>query len=404
MRVPTPKKIGPNNYRVRVFFQDPVSNKRRSITVRVIGGLAEARRVARALATLRDGGQLGKVDHEEYLATMFDQQGSILIKAAEVKGNATTSSQEPATPTLEEHLRAWLATRRVKRLAAKTRRDYTWITEKYLIPYLGEKALQDLDQATIEDFMDDVAALGLAPRTQKYILDVLRMGIESQVGKSWPKNPAREVASPSLTATQRVARSMNEHEARAYTDALSDDPLDLALHIALTTGARPGEVLALHKADLEVTRQGAYLTISRALDPVVDREVGLKAPKTGKQRRVAIPLEVGEKLRALSRGKAPGDLLIAQPGDRYFSVAALRERHNERLAAAGITRPYRLYDLRHTHASLLLRAGVSPFVVSKRLGHSTTSFTMDTYGHQLPNMQEEALLRLEDLLKDTTGD
>ncbi len=60
-----------------------------------------------------------------------------------------------------------------------------------------------------------------------------------------------------------------------------------------------------------------------------------------------------------------------------------------RAKAAGLPK-IRLHDLRHTHASLALRAGVHPKVVSERLGHSSISITMDTYGHAIPAMQAEA--------------
>lgn len=95
MRIPKPKLVGPNTYRIRVFYQDPKTHKRRSLTVRTVGTLAEARRVANGLATLREAGLLGKIDHEEYLARTLDQKGSFsLVKV-------TGSQDQDATPTLE---------------------------------------------------------------------------------------------------------------------------------------------------------------------------------------------------------------------------------------------------------------------------------------------------------------
>jgi integrase len=55
----------------------------------------------------------------------------------------------------------------------------------------------------------------------------------------------------------------------------------------------------------------------------------------------------------------------------------------------------RFHDLRHTHATLLLRQGVHPKIVSERLGHSTVGITLDTYSHVLPGMQEEAARKLD---------
>lgn len=59
----------------------------------------------------------------------------------------------------------------------------------------------------------------------------------------------------------------------------------------------------------------------------------------------------------------------------------------------------RFHDLRHTHATLLLRQGIHPKVVSERLGHSTTGITLDTYSHVLPDMQDEAAEKLDGVLK-----
>ena len=58
----------------------------------------------------------------------------------------------------------------------------------------------------------------------------------------------------------------------------------------------------------------------------------------------------------------------------------------------------RLHDLRHTHATLALRAGIHPKIVSERLGHTTVSITLDTYSHAIPAMQEEAATLIAELV------
>ena len=68
------------------------------------------------------------------------------------------------------------------------------------------------------------------------------------------------------------------------------------------------------------------------------------------------------------------------------------------LARAGLPGSFRLYDLRHTCATLLLLAGVHPKIVSERLGHSSIRETMDTYSHVLPSMQKQASDALEAML------
>jgi len=80
---------------------------------------------------------------------------------------------------------------------------------------------------------------------------------------------------------------------------------------------------------------------------------------------------------------------------RNRNFAAVQER-------AGL-KGFNLYSLRHTHATLLLLAGVHPKVVSERLGHATISITLDTYSYILPNMQQEAAAKLDTLLHSRTA-
>ena len=68
-----------------------------------------------------------------------------------------------------------------------------------------------------------------------------------------------------------------------------------------------------------------------------------------------------------------------------------------RVKAAGVPR-IRLHDLRHTHASIALAAGIHPKIVSERLGHATVSITLDTYSHSIPALQEEAAERIAALV------
>lgn len=69
----------------------------------------------------------------------------------------------------------------------------------------------------------------------------------------------------------------------------------------------------------------------------------------------------------------------------------------------GLKKSLRLYDLRHTTATLLLQQKVNPKVVSERLGHSTITLTLDVYSHVLPTMQAEATEHLEDMIFSKTG-
>ena len=98
------------------------------------------------------------------------------------------------------------------------------------------------------------------------------------------------------------------------------------------------------------------------------------------------------------------DLVFANEAGRPLELRNITNRSfKPALKAAGIPGSVRLYDLRHTHATLLLAEGVHPKVAAERLGHATTRLTLDTYSHVLPGMQEEATRRIEQALFPHSG-
>ena len=91
------------------------------------------------------------------------------------------------------------------------------------------------------------------------------------------------------------------------------------------------------------------------------------------------------------------DLVFANEVGGPLELRNLARRHlKPALEAAKLPDSFRLYDLRHTHATLLLAEGVHPKVAAERLGHATTRMTMDIYSHVLPGMQADASARLND--------
>jgi integrase len=96
---------------------------------------------------------------------------------------------------------------------------------------------------------------------------------------------------------------------------------------------------------------------------------------------------------------------MPEAADLIFTTSAGRPIHSDKLAQrfkailrhAGLPL-IRLYDLRHTAATLALSAGVPPKVVAEQLGHASAAFTLDVYSHLLPHMQQEAAARVEGLL------
>ena len=137
---------------------------------------------------------------------------------------------------------------------------------------------------------------------------------------------------------------------------------------------RRGEALALRWTDVDFTRSTIFIARS------MNGSGQLGPTKTRKSRPISIDAATVELLRGLSR-----------EGDLIFDITphALTREFIRTIERAGVPR-IRLHDLRHMHATTLLRAGVPVLVVSKRLGHSKVSITMDVYAHVLPSDDQDA--------------
>jgi integrase len=171
---------------------------------------------------------------------------------------------------------------------------------------------------------------------------------------------------------------------------------------------RRGEFLVTRWTDLDL--QEGKLSVRQALQQTKVGGISVKQPKTRKGRRViALPKFVVE---ALKRHRAQQARLRLQAGAAYkdHDLVCARWDGTPR-SPAGFSRAFRdllndldlpkvrLHDLRHSHATQLLRQNVHPKIVSERLGHSTVGITLDTYSHVIPGMQEEAAQRIDTALR-----
>ncbi len=169
-------------------------------------------------------------------------------------------------------------------------------------------------------------------------------------------------------------------------------------------GARDqcGEILALRWRDIELAH--GFLAVRRSLEETSDG-VAFKSTKNKRSRQISMPSILVEALQAhrelqLQLAKALGaayvdnDLVCCVDDGTIWKPSAFTSAYRALLHRRNIHN-IRFHDLRHSHASQLLRAGVNPKVISERLGHSKVGFTLDVYSHLLPGMQEEAAARVD---------
>jgi integrase len=327
-----------------------------------------------------------------------------VLKAAVLTGTYV----EPSTDTLVEFLREWLAhASRGRR--QRTRDAYKITVERHLIPALGRLKLSELRPLHVERFITAQHAQGLAPATVSKHFWTLHKALDRAV--AWGKlvrNPADQVEKPGMQTSH--VRTFDVAEQSRLLGRAVGTWLYGPIVLALATGMRRGEIVALHWRDVDL--KGGVLAVRRSTEESsAGVEVG--ATKTDASvRRVRIPENVVAFL-ADHRVKQR-QLADAVSTYRDHGLVFPRDDGNPRrpssvtAAFAGVCQALEIEEghfhcLRHTFATEMLRAGVPVKVVSEMLGHASVATTLRIYAHVLADMQEAAAVQAGRLLEAATG-
>ena len=314
------------------------------------------------------------------------------------------------TAPTKANVREYLTKERLPAVKATIRpttyRSYEHHVMCHIAPHIGSVKLQKLSGSQINALYAKLAEegkkdgkTGLSPRTIHHVHTCLHRACKDAV--RWgriSRNPVEAADPPSTNGSGAEMKTWNAKQLKAFLASTKDERLSSLFHLLAMTGMRRGEACGLRWDDVDL--EAARLSVRRALIPHGDGVI-VSEPKTIKGRR-SIALDPGtiealktqalrqlddqaEKAEAWSDSgyvftKETGEPLHPQVVSRAFAQA---------IAAAKLP-VVRLHDLRHTHATLALRAGIHPKVVSERLGHATIAITLDTYSHAIPAMQEEA--------------
>lgn len=192
-------------------------------------------------------------------------------------------------------------------------------------------------------------------------------------------------------------------EARRFLEQTRDDQHANLWAVALGTGMRRGELLGLRWRDVDLDDR--LVTVTGALTEHRG-QVQRAATKTSRVRRLYIDDRTAGALVRERRARGPTPATARDRADLVFTdadggpLSPQRTTHRFRRLVRRLEAvpPIRLHDVRHTHATLLLAAGVPIKVVSERLGHATIAMTLDVYAHVLPAMDREAAERFGALL------
>jgi integrase len=311
---------------------------------------------------------------------------------------------EPTRITVAEYLHRWIEDCAKAKVSAKTFERYDEIVRLHLAPAIGHIILTRLQPLHIQGMYSKMLEQGrrdgqggLSARTVLHHHRVLREALQQAV--RWlllARNPADAVLPP--RPEQAEARALDGQEAAQLIERAKPTRLYMPVLLAIATGLRRGEVLALRWKDVDLSSGTATVRQSLEHTKAGNR---FKAPKTKKSlRAIQLPAfaitalkqhRAEQAARRLKLGDAyqDHDLIIARPDGLPWnpgSFSAGFVAFARRCGLKGLS----YHHLRHTHATLLLGLNVHPKVVSERLGHSHIGLTMDTYSHVMPNMQREA--------------
>jgi integrase len=313
---------------------------------------------------------------------------------------------EGAKITLNEYLDRWLETAVRARVRQKTFQDYQGLLRRYVRPILGDRVLAGLRPLDLQTIYQQMTERSLSARTVHYAHVVVKSAMQQAV--RWRlllENPADGLRVPQQPRNEM--RALTVDQARMLLKASEGTKYGPVVAIALTTGMRPSEYLGLKWQDIDWARQ--TVSVVRSIRRL-NGEWCFSDSKRSRSRRpiklqswiVALLRNLQTKTSAQDLHPEAHDLVFRTQSGQPINADYLAKHFRSILDLAGVPR-MRLYDLRHSAATIALAAGVSPKVVSEQLGHASTAFTLDTYAHVLPHMQDEAAARVEAMLFRATA-
>ena len=287
----------------------------------------------------------------------------------------TLSFVKPAKTTLAEYLEKWLNDYVWPSLAPKTAEGYEHIIRHHIIPALGSLVLNKLKPEHLQRYYSGKLYTGLSAQTARYHHTTLHKAVHTAV--EWgllARNIADAVSTPRTQHTEM--QTWNEDDVAHFLELAKDSHYYALFYTALFTGMRRSEYLALRWSDLDLLLCQAY--VNRSLHVLKGGQVVLRSPKTAKGRRmIALSPSMASVLREhfektklertmLGVPLKDDDLVFCQPDGNLLLPNTVTHAGIKLVRRTGL-KPIRMHDVRHTHASLMLKQGAHPKIFQERL-------------------------------------
>ncbi len=314
--------------------------------------------------------------------------------------------------TLAQYLEHWLSIVEHE-LGAKTYGRYQSIVLLHIAPALGHVELRNLRPHHIETAKKqwitgerkDKKKGRLSQRTVQHIFGTLFTALNSAKRQGLLAiNPCENVNPPKVE--RREITPPNEAEVATIVQRSAGTEIGAVVVVAIGTGLRRGELLALRWGDVDL--ENGLLSVRRSLE-YINGQIRFKEPKTKRSTRtVALPAFViadlrrhrlgqAERFLALGLGRPGSDTIVFDRLGKPWNPATFSSYFYRLVVSAKLPKA-RFHDLRHSFASFALQSGTDLKTISGALGHSTISTTADIYAHVASSLQHEAATRLDSML------
>lgn len=309
----------------------------------------------------------------------------------------------------KDYLKKWLNSYQ-SNVSPRTYIRYENDINKYISIHLGNIEISNLKPLHIQDFYNHcLKKLNLSPTTVIHFHAIIHKSLSQAV--KWQLinfNPADSVEKPKKIRKEMVV--WTQEEVNEVLKRTKDMTIYIPILLAVGTGMRRGEILGLTWDNVDFDDSVIY--VQKQLQKINDQLI-LMQPKTKRSiRKITISTNIISVLKELKKEQFKNRLYL---GENYNKNSFVVCQNDGRPYDPGyITKNFgrilkricpelnipiiSFHDLRHTHATLLLKAGVNPKVVAERLGHTTVSMTLDTYSHVLPDMQKEVAEKIDKIL------
>jgi integrase len=295
--------------------------------------------------------------------------------------------------TVDEYLDHWIADVAGARVRFNTLEQYRATLKRYVRPKLGRLRLTDLHPQHIQGVITELARSGLKPRTVQLAHATLRAALNDALRLNLvPRNAALSVRLPKMNRPRPA--SLSAAQVGQLLEHLAGDHYEPLVRFLVHTGLRPSEAAALQWGDVDVTAK--TLQVRRTMRRFKG-EWRVSEPKSERSRRT-LSLSAGA-LAAIAAQQRDQAWVFTTPEGYPVDMRKVADGHlKPALRRAGLDDAFKLYNLRHTHATLLLESGADVKTVSDELGHSTIVLTLDTYVSGNQERKRAAVQRLDELL------